>query len=200
MLDVGSGRRPSLPHDLRPPGCRWVAMDISASEVQLAAPTAYDSVIIADVEDRIPDLSGAFDLIVSWHALEHIRRMDRAVSNLHTYLRPTGRFVAMLSGRLAFFALTNRLVPHRVGVFAMNRLLGRQPETVFPAHYDQCTYSDLQQVFRNWHDVTVLPFYRGAGYLGFSSILQRAYISYENVVARKGMRDLATHYLISARR
>ena len=50
-----------------------------------------------------------------------------------------------------------------------------------------------------WQEVSVHPFYRGASYLAFARPLQRTYLAYENAIARRDRRSLATHYLIEAR-
>ena len=183
---------------MRPPGCRWVALDISADELGLAPPGSYDSVVVADVERSVTDLAESFDLIVSWQVLEHVRHLDLALANLHAYLRPKGRLVAMFSGRFAFFAIANRVLPHRVAVAALHGLHGRRPESIFPAYYDRCNYSALKSLLSDWQHVEILPIYRGGYYLSFSAQLQKAYIRYENLVVRNDWRNLATHYLITA--
>jgi SAM-dependent methyltransferase len=198
VLDVGCGRNPSLNVEFRPLGCQWVALDISSTELKKAPPGSYDSLVIANVECPIPELMERFDLIVSWQVLEHVRYLDQGLHNLHSYLRPKGRLVAMVSGQFAFFALVNKVLPHRVVAAAMHHLLGQPPESVFPAHYTHCTYSALHRLLSDWHDVEVVPLFRGGPYLRFSAPLQKAYIAYENLVVRKDWRDLATHYLIAA--
>ncbi len=198
ILDIGPGRKPSLEPHLRPPGCHWVALDISADELRLAPPGSYDSVVIADVEQPVTELLNGFDLVVSWQVLEHVRDLERVLANLHGYLRPDGRFVAMLSGEFAWFALANRVLPDRLAVAALHRLLGRPPESVFPAHYDHCNYSALQRLLSGWREADVVPLFGGGNYLSFSPLLENAYLAYENFVIRRHWRNLATHYVISA--
>jgi hypothetical protein len=48
--------------------------------------------------------------------------------------------------------------------------------------------------------VEIVPFYRGAPYFRFSRPLQRAYLAYESAIERHDRRNLATHYLVVAKR
>jgi hypothetical protein len=79
----------------------------------------------------------------------------------------------------------------------MQRFLGRDPESVFPAWYDRCYYSALARMAEHWSAWEVVPRYRGTGYLSFAPVLQRAYLVYENWAERSGHPNLATHYLVS---
>ncbi len=98
ILDVGSGRRPCVPIDRRPPGCTYVGLDISADELQTAPPGSYDRFVVGDVSSRAVDLGTQFDLVVSFQVLEHVRPLDAAFENLRHYLRPGGRMIAQFSG------------------------------------------------------------------------------------------------------
>ena len=200
VLDVGGGRRPAIPRDARPPGVRYVGLDLSRSELEAAEPGSYDEMIEGDIVHPIPSLEARFDLIVSWQVLEHVASMDAAVANVRRYLRPGGRFVGHLSGGRALFALVNRAVPHRLAVLIMSRLLGRDPRLVFPATYDSCTYSELTRLLADWSSRSVVPRYRGAQYFSFIPGLQRVYLALEDVIANGRHRDLATHYLVVADR
>jgi SAM-dependent methyltransferase len=198
ILDVGSGRRPAIGVDDRPPGCRYVGLDVSREELEAAPPGAYEELVVGDVTRRLPELEGRFDLIVSWQALEHVKPLAPAFENMRLYLRPGGHLVAQLSGRFAVFALVGRVVPHRAGTWLLQRLLGREPETVFPAWYDGCYYPALAQMLEPWSASEIVPRYKGGDYMRFSRVLHRLYLAYENWAERGGHRNLATHYLISA--
>jgi len=182
------------------PDSGYVGLDISLNELRRAPRGSYDEFVAADVVETQEELRDRFDLIVSWQVLEHVKPLDAALDNLRSYLRPGGRMVALLSGSFSAFGLVNRVLPARAGVWAMERLLHRDPETVFPAHYDRCHHSGLVRVLGTWSRADVVPLYRGAVYFRFSRWLQAAYLAYENWASSACHRNLATHYLLDAQR
>ncbi|MEJ7788639.1 MAG: methyltransferase domain-containing protein [Thermoleophilaceae bacterium] len=199
ILDVGSGRGPTLAPEDRPPGCHYVGLDVSEDELRAADRDAYDETIVHDIARRLP-VDAQFDLVISWQVLEHVRPLDAALESLRHALRPGGTLLAQLSGSFASFALASRLMPHRLRVLAMSKLLGHRVEEKFPTHYDRCYHRALERMLEPWSSATVIPFYRGATYLSFFRPFQRVYLGYESLAARRGMLDLATHYLVVARR
>lgn len=199
ILDVGGGRAPTVAAVDRPPGCRYVGLDLSAGELETAGRGAYDEVLVRDVAQPL-ELDRQFDLAVSWQVLEHVRPLEAALENLRRSLRPGGVLLAHLSGRFAAFAVAARLLPHAVRVRATVRLLGHREEEKFHTYYDHCYHRALVRMLAPWSSADVTPFYRGATYLSFSRPLQRAYLAYESFVARRRLLDLATHYLVVARR
>jgi SAM-dependent methyltransferase len=200
ILDVGSGRRPAIPRDQRPPDCTYVGLDLSMAELLAAPDGSYDEMVASDVATFQLDLADRFDLVLSWQVLEHVKPLSGALENIRRYLTPGGTFLAHLSGKFSAFALLNQLLPHRLSVWALKRFLARDPRTVFPAHYDQCWYGALVRITSPWAEAEVLPRYRGSGYFKFLGGLERAYLVYEDWTIKRGHRNLATHYLISARR
>lgn len=200
ILDVGSGRRPAIPRDQRPADCRYVGLDLSMDELLAAPPGSYDEMVASDVAVFQPELADRFDLVLSWQVLEHVKPLAAALENIRHYLAPGGTLLAHLSGRFSAFALLNQLLPHRLSVWALKRLLRRDPRTVFPAHYDNCWYGALVRITTPWTEAEVLPRYRGSGYFKFLGVLERAYLVYEDWTINRDHRNLATHYLISARR
>lgn len=200
IIDVGGGRHPAIARRDLPPRATYIGIDLSQRELAAAPLGSYDRVIYCDVVERQPDLEGGADVVVSWAVLEHVAPLDVAISNIHSYLRPGGLFVAQLSGGRSAFALINRMIPHRVAKVAMQRLLRRDPASVFPAPYDRCTYSALSRILEDWSEVRIIPRYRGAQYFGFLPPLQTLYVRLEDLLVRGNHRDLATHYLVVARR
>ncbi len=200
VIDVGGGRNPAVSRADLPPGAVYIGIDLSERELLSAPPGSYDRSIVADVKDHQPELEGCADLVVSWAVLEHVAPLEVAISNIHSYLRPGGLFVAQLSGGRSAFAMINRAIPHWLAKTMMKRLLQRDPATVFPAPYDRCTYSALVPTLANWSAVRVIPRYRGAGYFRFLSPLQAVYLHYEDMIVRGQHHDLATHYLVLARK
>ena len=199
VLDVGGGGEPAISIDRRPPGLYYVGLDLSAAELARAPAGAYDATVVGDVAVRRPELEDQFDLIVSWQVLEHVRPLAVAVANLRSYLRPEGLLVVQLSGAFSAFGLLNRILPQRLGIWGMSVLLGRDPETVFPAYYDGCWHRRLRRMFSGWTRAQIVPIYQGAVYFSFFAPLMAIYLVYEDWAARAHV-DLATHYVIVARR
>lgn len=200
ILDVGSGRRPLIPAAARPEGCSYIGLDVSKEELNRAPNGAYDQQYVQDLAVHVPGLDEQVDLAVSWQVLEHIDSLTDAVANVQAYLRPNGHFVSLLSGRNAHFAVINRFVPEKLGVSAMHRLLGRPPDSVFRAPYDNCTFAGLSEMFQSWRELEIIPIFRGAGYFSFFKPAAMTYLKYENWAARNDRRDLATHYIVVAHR
>lgn len=200
ILDVGAGKRPAIPPSDRPAGTHYAGLDISAEDLEIAPPDAYDETVVSDAGVLVPSLVGRFDLIVSRWVLEHVRHVDRAASVFHQYARPGGRLVARLAGRNALFAIANRVLPHAVAARIAAGLSQRRVERVRPAYYDHCTERGLREAFSDWDEVEIVPHWRAAYYLDRLPRLQRVYLGYENWTANRGITRLATHYTISARK
>ncbi len=200
ILDVGGGRHPTIPREWRPPGCTYVGLDISRTELELAAPGTYDEVVVGDVSVHRPELVESVDLIVTWQVLEHVKPMDTTFENLRSYLRPGGRLVAETSGTFSFFAIADRVLPARGRKWALVHLLGRTEVSIFPATFDRCWYSALAECLRTWSAFEITPLYLGARYLRFSRPLQAAYLGYEEWTYRHERRNLASYYEILATR
>lgn len=200
ILDVGSGRRPALSVDRRPPNVTYVGLDLARSELEAAGPGSYDEVVVSDISERVPELVGRFDLIVCWQVLEHVQSLPRALDNLHAYLVDGGYVAALLSGRYSAFGLVNILLPGRLGSPLVARIMRRDPATVFHAYYDHCYRSGLQRLLRCWSHTRVRSAWCGAKYFDFCRVLQAGYVLYEEWVATAGHEDLATHYFLQLRK
>jgi SAM-dependent methyltransferase len=199
ILDVGSGSSPAIPPDVRPEHCTYIGLDIDADELRAAPTGSYDSVVLTDVCKRDKDLLEAFDLVVSWQALEHVEDLELALDNIHAYLKEGGEFVALLSGRYAAFAVLNRMLPAKASQLVLKRVMkDRDPNTIFKAYYDRCTATDLERLLRRWAWSNVEPLFRGADYFSFNRILLNLYIHYELIARKQGWTRLATHYFVAA--
>lgn len=202
VLDLGSGRNPTVVPEERPPRTRYVGLDVSEEELLMAGSGAYDELVVADLATPVHALVGTIDLAVSWQVFEHVKPLDRALDNLHAYLKPGGTLISLFSGRWSAFGIANRLLPSPVGSRLVERSMRRRGTNhpVFPAFYDRCSERGLRQMTAGWKEVEIYPLFRGANYFHFSRMLTRAYLAYENTVHRVGVADLATHYLLIARR
>jgi SAM-dependent methyltransferase len=177
-----------------------VGLDISETELALAPAGAYDEKVVADISQHSPELDDRFDVIVSWQVFEHVESLRPAVANLRRYLRPGGRLVAMLSGRFAAFAVAGRLLPNTVGSRVASRILRVKEDDVFPTRYDQCYSSALERLFADWSSLKLEPQYRGAVYFRGLGPLLPAYVTYESWAERASKANLATHYIVQAKR
>ena len=200
LLDVGSGRRPSLPPSDRPDGMHYVGLDLSHDELDAAPPGSYDEVVVSDLAIRVPALVERFDLALSWQVFEHVHDLPAALENLHAYLKPGGRLSALFSARWSAFAVANTLLPNRIAAQVASRISGRAVDTVFPAYYDRGTASQLEEIVNHWARAEIIPAWLGAGYFHFLRPLQAAYIGYEEWARASGRRDLATHYFLHLER
>ena len=106
ILDIGSGRLPSIKLAQRPPRTRYIGLDISEPGVPAASEGAYDDIIVSNAAHFVPHLADRVDLAVSWQVLEHVRPLADAVAHVRCYLKPGGAFVSLLSGRWASFSVT----------------------------------------------------------------------------------------------
>ncbi len=79
--------------------------------------------------------------------LKHVRPLEHAIENMRKYLRSSGVLGVQLSGTFSTFGLVNQVVPQRLAVWLLQRLLDRDPESVFRAYYHHCWYTRLEEAF-----------------------------------------------------
>jgi SAM-dependent methyltransferase len=202
ILDVGSGRNPSIPAGDRPADVHYVGLDLSAEELEAAAPGEYDEHVVADVGTLKDELVGRFDVIVSWQVLEHVEDLGAAFVCMRAYLKPGGTHISLFSGKGSVFAAINRVIPFHIGAPIVKKVMGRSDNSdpVFPAFYDRCNDTALRKMTADWSNVEIKPYWVGARYFGFAKIAQQAYLAYENFLVRRNHVNLATHYLLVATR
>lgn len=198
ILDAGSGREPVLPKARRPPGSRYVGLDLSAEELDAAPSGSYDDARVADLVEHQPDLEAQFDVIVSWQVLEHVKPLEAVFENLRTYLAPGGSLLTQFSGTFSPFGLANRVVPQRAAEVILRKAQDRSSESVFPAYYHHCWYSALERMRGSWSQWRVIPTYSGAGYFRFARPVLAAYLAYEEWVRTRRHYNLAPYYTVIA--
>lgn len=201
ILDLGGGRNPTVHRPDLAAGVEYVGLDSSGSELRAAGPGSYSELVVADATTLVPELENRFDLVVSWQVMEHVSSFRAVADNVHRYLRPGGFFVARFSGSRAVFSLVNRALPNRFGSRLVDRLMRRTESNapVFPATYDGCNPRSIEKNLEEWSAVSLEPIFTGATYFRFSIPLLRAYLIYEDLIARNAITGLATHYLLVAR-
>jgi len=201
VLDLGGGARPTISAGFRPAPLSYVGLDIDASELEKAPSGSYDETHVARGEELVPALVGRFDVVLSFFVLEHVVSTEATIANMRRYLKPGGWLLAQLAGRNSPFAFINRIVSSDLTKRMLARGTDREPETVFPANYDGCTYTDLTLILSSgWHDVEVMPLFTAARYVLFSRLLTASYVLYEDWAYRRERRDLAPYYFVAARR
>jgi SAM-dependent methyltransferase len=193
IVDVGGGGAPTLPREARPARSTYIGLDPDSDDLAVGD---YDVRILAGASESQPGLVGSVDLILSWNVLEHVPDMPSALERFHSYLKPGGVLLSRFAGRWAVFAVASRLMPHRLRVQLLSRLIGSPPDSHFPTHYDRCTARAFDLMLADWSEHEIVPLYRAAGYFAFSRPIQRAYLTYESVAMR--IPDLATHYNVRA--
>lgn len=199
ILDVGAGARPMLsPYD-RPEGCTYVGFDVAADELLKAPEGSYDEIVVGDVCRLEPDLVGQFDLVLSWLTMEHVKPVPDALYNLSRYQRPGSRFLGYLAGSFSAHAVLNRVVPQRMAKYALRKAMGREPDSVFRAHYDRCWHSALTPIAdRAWSQAEIVPVFTGGFYFDFSPFVLAPFLAYEEWAYTGGHRNLAAYYIIDA--
>lgn len=200
VLDVGGGRFPVFGPEERPDGVTYSGLDIVRSELDAAVAGSYDEVIAADVAEPLAALEARFDLIVSRAVFEHVRSVPDALDNLYAYLKPGGYAIISLSGRFSVFAILNMLLPRRLGVPLVARVMRREQQTVFPAYYHRCYQSALEHYVQHWSSARIFSAWAGASYFRITRPLQSAYIFYEEWAFVSRRTNLATHYFLQLRK
>jgi len=200
VLDVGSGRSPTVAPGDRPSGCWYVGSDVLPAELALAPVGSYDHAVVTDICRFDPALESSFDVIVSLQVLEHVRPLERAMENMRRYLRPGGTLVAQFSGAFAAYGLIARVTPRPVAEWAQRRLYGRPADTVFRPAYDRCWSGALDRILAPWSEASVTPLWMAEPYFHFSPVLRSLYVAYEEWARRGRHRNLAPYYLVSASR
>lgn len=201
ILDVGAGARPTLPANQRPASARYVGFDVDPVELAAAPSGSYDEVVVGDIGQAQPELAEGFDLVLSWFAFEHAGALSDVLASVRSILRPGGRLLAQFSGRHAAFATLNRLLPERLSGALLTRAVGRTKASIFPARYEECDYASAARILgAGWIDAQVVPLYTSGLYWAFFPPLLGAYLAYEEITFRQDRRQLASYYLIDARR
>jgi SAM-dependent methyltransferase len=202
ILDIGAGAKPKITPEDRPPRSLYFGMDISADELSKAPNGSYDATVVSPAEQQVPELAEQFDLCISWLVFEHVKDVDAAIRNVFSYLRPGGKLVIQMSGGFSPFSLANRLLPPGLARRIVSKTQGRDPESIFPAYYRDCSYGALSRIMREhpWADWEVEPLFVAAGYVLRSRGLMCAYIAYEEWAYRRNHLNLAPYYVVFGRR
>jgi SAM-dependent methyltransferase len=198
ILDVGAGRTPTISVADRPHATRYVGLDLTEAELRLAPAGSYDHTVTADVTDFQPGLENAFDLIVCFQVLEHVRPLGAAFENMRRYLRPGGCLVAQFSGTFSVFGLANRIVPQWAIQKLVDRILPGHSYVTFPAYYDKCWQNAIERLLDRWSQSEIDPYYAGLGYFQKLAPLRAGYLAWEEWAMAHNWANLAPYYVVDA--
>jgi len=148
VLDVGGGRGPTIPLDVKASyGLRIIGLDISQDELDGAPPGSYDQTICGDV--CLPFSLPEVDLAISFAVTEHVKQPAAMYANIYQALRVGGVTLNFMPNKFAAFALLNACVPNAITKRAMNLLRpGMRGRQGFPGYYRNCYPSRLAALLR----------------------------------------------------
>lgn len=98
VLEVGGGEGELAERIVRELGCELVGVDQSERMVELQCAKGIDA-RVGDAES-LPFGDGEFDLAIAAWMLYHLPDVDRGLAELARVLRPGGRLVAVVNGRV----------------------------------------------------------------------------------------------------
>ncbi len=203
VLDIGGGKDcPFLPFVSDPAAHLIVAVDYSADE--LRRNRALDRKIVADAAAAaFPFRNGAVDILASRSVVEHLHDNAAFFANCARVLRPGGVLAHAFPCKFTPFSVINQLVPN----WLARRLLAYfhpqwQDECGFPAYYDHCYFSAMRALLaRNGFENAKFTFrYYQSIYYDFFFPLYIVMLSYDLLVWRLGIRNLACAILVTAER
>jgi SAM-dependent methyltransferase len=132
-------------------GCRWgsltrayldgndvVGVDVDREALAEAAKLGIET-RWADVEEPLPFEDASFDVAVAGELIEHLRDVDRFVTEVHRVLKPGGTFVGSVPN---FFRLRNRLA-----------MLAGRPLDHDPTHLHVFAPRDVYAMLHEFEDV-----------------------------------------------
>jgi SAM-dependent methyltransferase len=120
VMDVGCGGAMRVKF---PTGAVFNGIDISAESA--ARNSAISSIIIGDIQ-QCPLPRRAYDVVVCWELLEHVRDPLAALSNMIASVRQGGLIVLAFPNRASLKGVVTRYSPHWLHVWLMRRFWGQK--------------------------------------------------------------------------
>ena len=149
IYDLGGGSRPCISLERKKAlGLTIVGLDISREELAAAPAGIYDRVIEADLTTFQGEGDG--DVVICQSVMEHVRDSTGAIRAISSCLKPGGRAYIFAPCRNAIFARLNLILPQTVKTQLLFRFFPEKAKghDGFPAHYDQCTPSEIEHIAR----------------------------------------------------
>lgn len=120
VMDVGCGGAMRIRF---PAGAVFNGIDISAESA--ARNATISSIIIGDIQ-QYPLPKRAYDVVVCWELLEHVRDPLAALSNMIASVRQGGLVVLAFPNRASLKGMVTRFSPHWLHVWLMRRFWGQK--------------------------------------------------------------------------
>ncbi|WP_052664309.1 class I SAM-dependent methyltransferase [Nitriliruptor alkaliphilus] len=202
VVDLGAGRASHFVA-LQDPRSTAEIVGVDVDGGELALNEEVDSRVVVAPGAPLPFADASVDLVVSRSVLEHIAGVEATLAEAHRILVPGGRTIHVFASKRAPFSLLNRVLPGRASSWLLRNLVpGSDGRLGFPAHYEHCTASQMEQVLRRQGfevERTEVSYYQ-SDYFGFLLPLYALSVVYERIVRAFGRRDLAATVLIVARK
>lgn len=142
LLDLGSGRCSLAARQIQPAKLR-VGIDPYLGDLACNEAIAHPAVALGE---NLPFRPATFDLIITQWVMEHLAFPQRVVSEMARVLRPGGRIVIFTTNWHNYIPRVSYLIPHRLQVQLVKRLLRRPERETFPVYYRANTRSDIAAI------------------------------------------------------
>ncbi len=145
VLDVGCGRRTYIANLVPNKSTLLVGLDYDFQEIRHNIDLT--NLVVSDAARALPFENDSIDLLTTRSVLEHLSDVDQFFNESHRVLSPGGYIIHIMPGRMAPFAMLNRLFPNR---FTKRVLRLLYPETEsqlgFRAYYKECSYRGIEEL------------------------------------------------------
>lgn len=194
MLDAGCGGavRIRLPDDAQITG-----IDISPESA--ARNTAIADILIGDVQ-TYPLPRDAFDIVVCWELLEHVKEPRAALTRFVQTLRQDGLIVLAIPNPHSLKGLITKISPHGLHVWILRHILkqknaGRPGFAPFPTHLSPVIAPSALERFFLAHNMSIrfLRLYEGKRLTTLRQHAPWLYYVYRGCVAALNLVTLKRH-------
>jgi ubiquinone/menaquinone biosynthesis C-methylase UbiE len=202
VVDLGAGRTSHFVA-LQDPASSAEIVGLDVDRDELAMNRDLDRKVVVAPGDPLPFADASVDLVVSRSVLEHVEGVSHTLAEAHRILVPGGRTIHVFASKRAPFSLLNRVLPQRTSGWLLRNLVpGSDGRLGFPARYEHCTASEMEDVLRRHGfevERTEVSYYQ-SDYFGFLVPLYLLSVGYELVVRALGRRDLAAVVMVVGRK